>query len=94
MARNERIGVRELRQHASRWVRRAEEGHRIEITNHGRLVAVLAPVTEDDAPLLALERAGRLVRAADTWDDPPTRVAADESTDDVLADQRDRDRSR
>lgn len=60
MAASERIGIRELRQHASRWVRRAEEGHRIEITNHGRLVAVLAPVTHEDDPLTAMERSGRV----------------------------------
>lgn len=89
---SERIGVRELRQHASRWIRRAEAGHRIEITNHGRLVAALVPVADD--PLAALERAGHLVRAVDGWDDPPTLVEADESTTEALRELRDRDRLR
>ncbi len=89
----ERIGIRELRQHASRWVRRAEQGHRIEITNHGRLVAVLAPVSDDD-PLALLEQSGRLVRGVDSWDDPPERVVTDGSTSAALDELRDRDRRR
>ncbi|HEU4490889.1 MAG TPA: type II toxin-antitoxin system prevent-host-death family antitoxin [Jiangellales bacterium] len=38
-----RIGIRELRQHASRWVARAAAGETIEITDRGRLVAALGP---------------------------------------------------
>ncbi len=94
MVANERIGIRELRQHASRWVRRAEQGHRIEITNHGRLVAVLAPVDQDDDPLTAMERAGRVARAVDDWASPPERVVADRSSTAALQELRDRDRRR
>lgn len=94
MAADERIGVRELRQHASRWIRRAEAGHRIEITNHGRLVAALVPVTDDDDPLAALERAGRVVRAVDDWDAAPPRVAAARSTMSAVRELRERDRAR
>lgn len=90
----QRIGIRELRQHASCWVRRAEAGHRIEITNHGRLVAALVPVSEDDDPLAAMEQAGRLVRAVDGWDTTLTRVAADRSTTSALREMRERDRLR
>ena len=39
----ERIGIRELRQHASRWVRRAAAGESFEVTDRGRLVARLVP---------------------------------------------------
>ncbi len=39
----ERIGVRELRQNASRYLRRVAEGESIEITDRGRPVAVLVP---------------------------------------------------
>lgn len=39
----ERIGLRELRQHASRYVDRAAGGESIEITVRGRLVAMLVP---------------------------------------------------
>lgn len=39
----ERIGIRELRQHASRWVRRAASGESFEVTDRGRPVARLVP---------------------------------------------------
>ncbi|MDQ4070162.1 MAG: type II toxin-antitoxin system prevent-host-death family antitoxin [Actinomycetota bacterium] len=38
-----RIGVRELRQNASEWIRRASAGERIEVTRRGEVVAVLGP---------------------------------------------------
>lgn len=43
---NTRIGIRELRQHASVYVDLAEKGYTVDITNRGRLVAQLVPVTE------------------------------------------------
>jgi prevent-host-death family protein len=52
------IGIRELRQHASRYVRMAREGKRVAVTDRGTLVAYLVP-TEAGAPLLdRLEAAG------------------------------------
>lgn len=42
----ERIGLRELRQHASQYVDRAAGGESIEITVRGRLVAMLVPAGE------------------------------------------------
>ena len=44
-----RIGIRELRQHASVYVDLAEKGYTVDITNRGRLVAQLVPVTEPGA---------------------------------------------
>ena len=41
----ERIGLRELRQHASEMVRRAEEGEELLVTVAGRPAAVLGPAT-------------------------------------------------
>ena len=38
------IGVRELRQHASRYLREVEAGGSLEITARGRPVALLVPV--------------------------------------------------
>jgi prevent-host-death family protein len=48
----ERIGIRELRQHASRWVRRASAGESFEVTDRGRPVARLVP----PAPNEGIER--------------------------------------
>lgn len=39
----ERIGIRELRQQASRYIDRVEQGETIEVTSRGRLVALLVP---------------------------------------------------
>ena len=43
----ERIGVRELRQHASRYLARVRAGETIEVTDRGRAVARLVPVVEE-----------------------------------------------
>jgi prevent-host-death family protein len=48
-----RIGIRELRQNASEYVRRAEKGETIEVTDRGRPVAQLTPLPQ---PQSILER--------------------------------------
>lgn len=55
----ERIGVRELRQHASRYLERVRSGETIEITDRGRLVAQLVPPRDSAYERLAAQ--GRLV---------------------------------
>jgi prevent-host-death family protein len=59
-----RIGIRELRQHASVYVDLAEKGYTVDITNRGRLVAQLVPVREPGSPLERLIAAG-IVEPAD-----------------------------
>jgi prevent-host-death family protein len=49
-----RIGIRELRQHASVYVDLAEKGLTVDITNRGRLVARLVPA--GDPPESLMER--------------------------------------
>jgi prevent-host-death family protein len=53
-----RIGIRELRQHASVYVDLAEKGYTVDITNRGRLVAQLVPVRELGSPMERLIAAG------------------------------------
>jgi prevent-host-death family protein len=43
----ERIGLRELRQHASRYIARVARGESIEVTRCGRLVARIVPARPD-----------------------------------------------
>jgi prevent-host-death family protein len=75
-----RIGIRELRQHASRWVQLAEEGQRVEITNRGRLVAALVPIGDGGDALTRLEREGRLTPATAAWGDLPDRLPTEPDT--------------
>jgi prevent-host-death family protein len=60
-----RIGIRELRQHASVYVDLAEKGQTVDITNRGRLVARLVPAGDTDSPLERLFAAGVLQPAED-----------------------------
>src|ERR1700691_222766 len=55
-----RIGIRELRPHASIYVDVAERGYTVDITNRGRLVAQLVPVRAAGSPLERLIAAGIL----------------------------------
>jgi prevent-host-death family protein len=43
----ERIGIRELRQHASRYLARVATGETIEVTDRGRPVALLVPTNQN-----------------------------------------------
>jgi len=53
------IGVRELRQRASEFLRRVEAGETIEVTDRGRPVALLSPIPEG-SPLDRLRAGGMM----------------------------------
>lgn len=63
-----RIGIRELRQHASVYVDLAEHGYTVDITNRGRLVAHLIPAKDPDSPLERWLAAGVLREAEEEGD--------------------------
>ena len=63
-----RIGIRELRQHASVYVDLAEKGVIVDITNRGRLVARLVPAGEPGSPLERLIAAGIIREAEESGD--------------------------
>jgi prevent-host-death family protein len=54
----ERVGIRELRQQASAILRRVAAGETFEVTDRGRVVALL--VRPSESGLAQLEREGRL----------------------------------
>jgi prevent-host-death family protein len=58
----ERVGVRELRQNLSVYLRRVQDGQTLEVTERGRPVAVLGPLPETAGILERLEAEGRLSR--------------------------------
>ncbi len=59
-----RVSVRDLRQHASVWLRQVQIGESFEITDRGRPVALLAPLPKG-GELERLIAAGRVQPAKD-----------------------------
>jgi prevent-host-death family protein len=57
-----RVGVRELRQNLSVYLRRVVKGESFEVTERGRPVAVLAPLPEPATPVERLVAAGRATK--------------------------------
>src|ERR1700722_18324879 len=62
---SQRIGIRELRQHASVYVDLVERGYTVDITNRGRLVAQMVPVRDPESPLERWIAKGVIERAED-----------------------------
>lgn len=84
----ERIGVRELRQHATRHLARVKAGETVEVTERGRLIALLVPPNAEMTARERLIAAGQLMPAARPFqlprpipspaDAPDTRSVLDE----------------
>jgi prevent-host-death family protein len=80
----DRIGVRELRQHASRYLARVAGGETIEVTDRGRPVALLVPVTADTwTDMIAARKVVIAADDADIADEAPADYGIDASS--VLA---------
>ncbi len=75
----ERIGVRELRQHASRYLARVANGESLEVTDRGRPVALLVPATDDEWQTLASGRVNPPRDEGDILDEAPTDYRIDAS---------------
>ncbi|MGH9489089.1 MAG: type II toxin-antitoxin system Phd/YefM family antitoxin [Terriglobales bacterium] len=58
-----RVGVRELRQNLSVYLRRVKRGERLEVTEYGRPVALLAPLPPSESTWDRLVAEGRLIPA-------------------------------
>jgi len=85
-----RIGVRELRQHASRYLEKVKAGEIVEVTERGKLVALLVSPNPAVAVRDQLIASGRLKPARNAFQLPERRQVAPEETtgSDALADQR------
>lgn len=79
----QRIGVRELRQHASRYLDRVKAGETVEVTERGRLVALLVPPHPAAGPRERMIAEGRLLPSSGRLR-PPRRVPARPDSGDVL----------
>lgn len=56
------VGLRELKTHLSEYVSRSRDGERLVITDRGREVAELAPLSATRKAMIALREAGKV-----TW---------------------------
>jgi prevent-host-death family protein len=76
----QRIGVRELRQHASRYLALVARGERIEVTDRGKPVAMLVPVRASVwGDLLASGRISPPEDDLDVADEEPVDYGVDAS---------------
>jgi prevent-host-death family protein len=90
-----RVGVRELRQNLSVYLRRVERGETLEVTERGRSVAVLAPLPVGEPSTLdRLIAAGTVTPAARPRGPlpPPGPAAGPPTLSDILADMREGER--
>jgi prevent-host-death family protein len=74
------IGIRDLRQNASKYIAWVEEGHELIVTNHGRPAARLTPIGDAaEDRIEALIRSGALIGPEDPGDplDIPIFVPSD-----------------
>jgi prevent-host-death family protein len=81
-------GVRDLRDHLSRYLERVQAGEELTVTDRGRPIARLVPVDEP-RPFDRLVAEGLVTRAATRdRDRPTTRVAATGGVSDLVPEQR------
>lgn len=65
------VGVRELRQNLSKYLRRVQKGESLEVTERGRPVAMLTPLPETTSVLERLIAEGKVIPAKKKWGDLP-----------------------
>lgn len=92
----ERIGIRELKQHTSTYVKKAQEGSPVLVTVYGHLAAQLVPASEADDPAADLVEAGILLPPEEPGDiiDLPTAhpTPGRSSVSEALSQMRDEER--
>ncbi len=91
-ARTSKVGIRELRQNLSVYVRRLRRGERFEVTDRGRPVGLLLPLRENLSPLERLIAEGRATRPVGSLLDlpPPEGEVSTEASEALIADREDR----
>jgi len=87
----ERVGVRELRQNLSVYLRRVKRGEALEVTERGVSVARLEPILDESDPIARLQARGLTLRRgqgslADLL--PPPQVDLERSLSEILDDLR------
>ena len=98
MSEPESIGIRELRQHASRYVAMAKQGKRVPVTERGELVAYLVPAHEPTTTFERMVAAGQVRLATGNLKDtlaalePLKAKPGEKPLSEVLQEMRDEER--
>jgi prevent-host-death family protein len=79
----ERIGIRELRQHASRYIAKVRAGESVEVTDRGHLVALLVPPAPGVSAREELIAGGQLRPASSSFQ-LPRRTSVSSASSAVL----------
>ncbi len=90
MKTTERVGVRELRQNLSVYLRKVSRGQSLEVTDRGKLVAMLVPASDALSPLERLIASGRVIPATGNLADlgPPPQADLEMPVSAALEEQR------
>lgn len=85
-----RVGIRELRQHLTVYLRRVKAGEVLEVTDRGRPVALLTPLPEQGSALERLVSSGRALPARTPLSelDAPTALDTERPISAALDEQR------
>lgn len=84
------VGIRELHDHLSRYVRHVRDGGEVVVTMRGRAVARLAPIDDGADPLADLRSRGLITDPAEPTRPPARdeRIRARGTVSDLVRDQR------
>jgi prevent-host-death family protein len=82
------VGVGELRQNLSKFLRRAERGERLVVTDRNRPVAELAPLRRDESAVARLVAEGRAEPARNPLDFSPIKLNGRFTASDALREVR------
>lgn len=88
------VGIRELRQNLSVYIRRVQRGEALQVTEHGRPVALLTPLPPGRGSLAEMEAAGELIPARKPWSELPPPLPATPGVptlSEILAEMREED---
>lgn len=86
------ISHREMRNHSAEALRRVEAGEELVITNHGRPVARLSPLSASAVDDLVAQGLARPARENASWRNLPPAVPTHAGSEEILADVRGYDR--
>lgn len=81
------VGIRELHDQLSRYVRHVEAGGEVIVTSRGKRVARLSPIDAPD-PLATLRARGLVSEPTESWEPPADAPVVDPPISDLVKEQR------